>query len=245
MNYLRLFVAFVAAAILGLSIGLWGQAEIARFSKVVVTSTDPDALTVGGVPVNGGGAPICGPNQFVQSSTTCSKTLLAANPTTTTPLLTVGYTNNPALFQVYSDANPNDDGIRVFGGVYFGGSTGKQLAVESPGNDIGGFFSITQNNEIMNDLTRPTLTSGFGAGAALQAHATGSLGRVTLGSAPGATLVLDTQLGSAAQGPVCLIQNETTATLLGHTQSTGTITITGTFTAGDVITWMCWDMRGP
>jgi hypothetical protein len=236
----------ILCGLLGSTLGVWAQNEISRFQKVVITSTDPDALIVGGQPVSGGGStPSCGPNQFVQSSTTCGKTLLAANPTATTPLLTVGYTNNPTLFQVYTDPNPNDDGIRVFGGVYFGGSTGRQLAVESPGNDIGGFFSITQNNEIMNDLTRPTLTSGFGAGAALQAHATGSLGRVTLGTAPGATLVLDTSLSSSVPGPVCIFQNETTGTLLGHTQSTGTITITGTFTAGDLITWMCWDMRGP
>lgn len=174
----------------------------------------------------------------------CVAILTDPAPVGSQDLFTIGYVGNTTLFRVFADTNPNDDAVRVNGSISFGAS-GTAFSVSSPANNYGGFFSFGTNNEIANDLVAPTLTSGWGTGPTTQGHTVGSAGRVTLGTTPNATtLVLDTNLGASAAGAICFFQNESTPALLKNTRATGTITITGTFVAGNVISWLCYDIRG-
>lgn len=82
----------------------------------------------------------------------------------------------------------------------------------------------------------PSISSGFGTGPSIQGGDAG--GRVTAGTTPGTSGVVS--FGSAwPQAPTCVANNESTANLVRATATTTQLTLSGTFTAADKLTWVC------
>lgn len=156
----------------------------------------------------------CGPNTFVRSIT--------ANVITCSSLAD----------------SPTTLGTQItLGNINFG--------VGTIASNIGGFENTNTVTAIAFSTAAPALTSGWGGSPTTESKTSDSSGRVTLGTAPNATTLTLTfaSLGGGTP-PVCFVQNESTGTSTRGVASAGVLTITGTFAATNVISWMCEEHRG-
>jgi hypothetical protein len=92
----------------------------------------------------------------------------------------------------------------------------------------------------------PTAEASCGAGATIGGN--DNVGRVTLGTSPGTSCLIDFYNSWGSQAPVCMIANETAGARGVYPQPTAAklaiIADSGaTMTAGDVISWMCRGYR--
>lgn len=89
-------------------------------------------------------------------------------------------------------------------------------------------------------VTAPASSTGFGTGVAgvIEAASTDWGGRMTVGTG-GDTTGTITFGSTYAAKPHCIAQNETTGAAVKAVAATTTLTLTGTFLAGDKLTWIC------
>lgn len=90
----------------------------------------------------------------------------------------------------------------------------------------------------INTATIPVLTSGWGGSASISGL--NSVGRVTIGTAPGTDVVLTFGTAFTTNAPHCDGVNETTAAVIPvKTVTTAAVTFTGTFNASDKFSYHC------
>lgn len=119
---------------------------------------------------------------------------------------------------------------------------GNRAVVNTVTGNYIGFLSTGAGQMVGFDVATPFLTSGWGTGPTIETKSTDATGRVTLGTAPNATtLTMDNTQGNPR---VCFVQNDSTATATKASVAAGVVTFTGTFVAGNVISWICLDHRG-
>ena len=192
------------------------QLSIIAFVVAILFITLPKAqIVIGG---GGGGSALtggpCGPNTLVRSIT--------GGAITCSSLIDSSTTLGPQI---------------TLGTINFG--------VGSIASNYGAFENTNTVTAIAFSTGSPALTSGWGTGPTTESKTSDSSGRVTLGTTPnGTTLVLTMAVLGGGSGPVCFVQNESTGTATRATAVNTVVTITGTFTAGNIISWMCQEHRG-
>ena len=130
-----------------------------------------------------------------------------------------------------------------YGDINFG--TGFSLVNTAAGNlRIAGQGSNAVHTNYYG--TAPTIGTGCGTGAALgqsgdanRNWTNDSVGRITLGTSPGASCSITFALTWTDGAPVCHVENETSDNHLRSTPSTTALVMTGTLTASDVLSWSC------
>lgn len=98
------------------------------------------------------------------------------------------------------------------------------------------------NNHPYQSGASPTLATGVGDCATsptLEANSNDMVGRITVGTGANGGKCTITFANTWSVRPVCMVANETTANLLRPVTSTTTLALTGTLTAGDVLTYRC------
>lgn len=102
-----------------------------------------------------------------------------------------------------------------------------------------GDFSIGNNggtDDISLNVNAIAIGS-FGSGATVSGNS--SVGRVTVGTSPGATGTLTFAVAYETNAPHCDAINETTGIVIPAVATTGGVTFTGTFTAGNAVSYRC------
>lgn len=104
-----------------------------------------------------------------------------------------------------------------------------------------GNFSLDANGAAPStefNVNGVTLTSGWGTGATVSGNST--VGRITIGTSPGASGVLTFATAYETNAPHCDATDETTGALIPVTTvTTAAVTFTGTFTAVDSVSYHC------
>ncbi len=91
----------------------------------------------------------------------------------------------------------------------------------------------------LRDNSGPSPSIGSGCGTARAIAGTDTVGRITIGTGPSGTCVMTFAIPFDV-APVCVVNNETsTSNIPQATSTTTTMTITGTLTASDAITYAC------
>jgi hypothetical protein len=162
----------------------------------------------------------------------------ACNESTSNAGLFIGGPNGEsAMYQQFTVNNHmNIQNVRTFswvGRAYLQSQSSRELNVGS--NAAGLAYTMLLGEA-------PTCTSGCGTPTPTPVGLS-QAGRVTLGSSPSATTVVLTFPVTWTTAPACSATNETGNSVIAAVASTTVVTLTGTFAAGNVLSWQCGSWR--
>jgi len=157
-----------------------------------------------------------------------------ANTVSTSLLATDGgayFSVTPAIVQVNS-------AILNFSNA----GTGK-FSIQIPVND--GWMTMTNNASTIGSVVKidalPTVASGFGTSPTITAGSTPLAGSVNVGTGAAGAGVINFNGTAFPSAPFCVVLDDSTVLAVRATATTTqlTITPTATFTASDIISWIC------